>query len=111
MLYYKINDGGVIIADVKCEHEGVVGLDHIIRCRLCGITLDMYESQITKTQSAKRAKKIIDEIAVKGGFTAARFDDTFVVYEKHDQGIVEEITAIKEGDKEYKVIKRLRAIH
>ena len=49
---------------------------------------------------------MLEEIAVAGGYIASRFSDDFVVYVKPDGNLTEEITAKKEGDKEYTIIKK-----
>lgn len=98
----------------SCSHEGVVGLDGLLKCRNCGAIMDKFVTVITKTQSIKRAKQIIEEIAVAGGYEANRFNGEFVVYAKQqgntnmqDMPVVEEITATKIGDKEYEVTRTI----
>ncbi len=93
-----------------CEHEGTVNLNHVLACRLCGIPLESYQSDIVTVQSARRANSIMDEIAVAGGYTALRFDGEFVVYGKTENGITEEIFTKKEDDKKYRVLKVLKMV-
>jgi len=90
----------------QCPHEGVINISNQLTCRLCGMTLESLESEIGKTQSRKRASRMLEEIAVAGGYIASRFSDDFVVYVKPDGNLTEEITAKKEGDKEYTIIKK-----
>ena len=97
---------GIDKVNTSCPHEGVISLTHQLTCRLCGIPLESLEEPIGKTQSRKRASRMLEEIAVAGGYTASRFSDNFVVYAKPDGNITEEITAKKEGDKEYTIIKK-----
>ena len=93
--------------NITCAHEGVINLNHTLTCRLCGMMLESLETQIGKTQSRKRASRMLEEIAVAGGYIASRFSDDFVVYVKPDGALTEEITAKKEGDKEYTIIKKI----
>ena len=88
------------------EHEPIVGLDSIIRCRTCGEVMPYAEIELGKVSSARMANRILDEIAIKGGFHAESFENDFIVYAKDNNGIREEVTARKQSDRVYLVIKK-----
>ena len=64
------------------------------------------EQAIIKAQNSARAKKILDEIAVAGGYQATGLRNGFVVYSKNEDGVIEELFVRKIGDKEFAVVKR-----
>lgn len=64
------------------------------------------EKVITKVQSSVRAKRVLDEIVVAGGYQAIGFHDGFVIYEKNKDGITEQIFVRKIGDKEFEVVRK-----
>ena len=85
-----------------CEHTPTLGLDGIIRCKRCGDLLPHMDEEIDKTQSAKRANRILEEIAVSGGYFASGFSNGFIVYCKNE----EILTAEKLGERNFVVTKR-----
>ena len=89
------------------EHEPIVQLDGIIKCRTCGQTLPYAETELAKVSSARQANRLLDEIAIKGGFTAEAFEGDFIVYSKDKNGIREELTARKKSERVYIVLQKL----
>jgi len=89
------------------EYEGLVSNDNILRCRTCGQILGMIEQTISKVVSAYRARKVLEEIAVAGKYTIIGFNEDFPIYSIDKDGITEEITASKLGEREYRIIKRI----
>lgn len=65
------------------------------------------EQEIGKVQSAVGAKRILEEIAVAGGYIAAGFSDGFVVYSKTKNDITEEINARKFGERDFRIMKKV----
>ena len=92
------------------EHDPIVGLDRVIRCRTCGHVLPYMKETISKVQSSSRARRILEEIAVAGNYKAVNFSGLFVVYSKNKDGLTEEVTAKKLGDREFEVTKKTVAI-
>ncbi len=85
----------------ECKHEPVIGLDNIIKCKLCGEAV--YELIIASgIQSSTRARRILDEIAVAGDYKAISVTDKDVVY---GNGTFE-LTTRKIAERRYEVIKR-----
>lgn len=89
------------------EHEPEIQLDGIIKCRTCGQILPYVEQQLAKVSSARMANRLLDEIAIKGGFTAETFEGDFIVYSKEKNGIREELTARKQSDRVYIILQTL----
>ena len=89
------------------KHEGIIGNDDLIRCRLCGQVLSHITETISRVSSARRAKKILENIAVAGKYMAIGFNDGFIVYLKHKGIWVEEITARKIGERDFEVTKKV----
>ena len=89
------------------KHEPLVQLDGMIKCRTCGIILPYAEEEICKVSSAMRVRRVLEEIAVAGGYYAASYEQGFIVYSKKQDGIVEEVTGEKLSDRNYRVYKRM----
>ena len=88
------------------KHEPLIGLDGIIKCRTCGQILSSIVETIGRVSSGKRAKRILEEIAVTGKYRATNFKNNFVVYTRSKDGLTEEITAEKLGERDFIVIKK-----
>ena len=95
---------------MKCEHDPIVQLDDLIRCRKCGELLPEMEEEIATVSSRKRANNVLQEIAVAGGYRASGMQDGFVVYRKMQNENEEEVTAQKNKGFGYKVVKRTRRL-
>jgi len=92
--------------ETKHEHEPIISLGNLIRCRTCGQILSSMKEVISKVQSSTRARRILEEIAVAGKYKAIEFRGSFVVYSRNKDGLIEEVTAKKIGDREFEVVKR-----
>lgn len=92
------------------KHEPIVGLDSIIRCRTCGKILPSAEYEVCKVSSAIRARRVLDEIAIAGGYAATSYDRGFVVYSKTHGGVKEEVVGEKLADRNYRVFKRVSSV-
>lgn len=92
---------------MKHEHDPVLMLDGLIKCKTCGTTLPSMEEEISIVTSRRRAEKILQEIAVAGSYQADRFEEGFVVYSKEDNNYREEVTAQKTEGTGYRVLKRV----
>ena len=88
-------------------HEPIVGLDNVVRCRACGEIMPYAETELGKVSSAIMANRLLDEIAIKGGFRAISHEGDFIVYSKDRNGIREELTARKLSDRVYVVLQKL----
>ena len=91
------------------DHEAIIGLDKILRCRICGQVLSGTERVVSKVTSSSRAKRILDEIAVAGRYQAVGFSDGFVIYSKISDELTTEVTARKIGERVFEVIRRIIA--
>ena len=89
------------------KHEPLVQLDGLIKCRICGELLPYAEEEICKVSSAMRVRRVLEEIAVAGEYTADSYEKGFIVYSKKQNGIIEEVTGEKLSDRNYRVYKRL----
>ncbi len=88
------------------KHEALVGLDGLIKCSTCGQILPYAEQELGKVSSARMANRLLDEIAIKGGFQATSFEGDFIVYTKDKNGIREEVSARKKSDRVYIIIQK-----
>jgi hypothetical protein len=88
-------------------HNPTVGLDNIIKCQTCGDILPYAEKEICKVSSANRVQRVLEEIAVAGGYVASSFENGFIVYTNTIAGIREEVTASKISGRNYRVYKRM----
>ena len=89
------------------EHEPLVGLNGLIKCKTCGNILPSVEMTISHVSSAYRARKVLENIASAGKYTIIGFHEDFPVYSKNKNGIIEEITASKITIRDYRVIKKI----
>ncbi|MBA7631409.1 hypothetical protein ES703_38940 [subsurface metagenome] len=64
------------------------------------------EQAILKVQNSVSAKRVLDEIAVAGGYQPTGFRDGFVVYSKNKDGVTEELFVKKIGDKNFEVVRK-----
>ena len=92
------------------KHEALIGSDNIIKCSTCGKVLDKIEQEIGKVVSAVGARRLLDEIAVAGGYMAIGFNEGFIVYSKNKDGVIEEVTASKRKEREFVIKKIIRNI-
>ena len=88
------------------QHEPLIQLGGLIRCKTCGKLLPSMEEEITKVSSARRVVKVLQEIAVAGKYRAVSFEKEFVVYSRDKNGSREEVTGEKLGERHYRVFKR-----
>ena len=89
-------------------HEPSIGLDRLIKCRICGKILPGMTETISTVQSECRAIRIMSEIAVAGSYIATEFRDGLIVFSRNTDGLVEEISAIRVHSKLYRVMKTTR---
>jgi len=87
-------------------HEPEILFDGLIKCRLCGQILSYAEVELGKVSSARMANRLLDEIAIKGGFHAESFEGDFIIYSKDKNGIREEVTARKKSDRVYIILQK-----
>ena len=87
-------------------HEPLVSLEGILKCRTCGKVLEYAEQELGKVVSARIANRMLDELAIQGGFEAASFEAGFIVYSKNRDGIREELTAKKQSDRQFIIVQR-----
>ena len=92
---------------MKHEHEPILQLGGLIKCRTCGEFLNDMEEEIAIVSSYRRANRILEEIAVAGHYLAKGFEKGFVVFSREMNGNHEEITARKLSERNYCVIKRI----
>lgn len=92
---------------MKHEHDPILQLGGIIRCRKCGEILPEMTEEITTVTSRRRAEKILQEIAVAGKYRADRFEGGFVVYSRTTEDNEEEVQAQKKEGVGYRVIKHI----
>ena len=90
-----------------CEHEPEIQLGGLIKCRICGNILPEATEEITKVSSARRARRILEELAMAGNYYVASRERGFPIYARDKNGVKEEITAEKLADREYKVYRKL----
>ena len=88
------------------EHEPLILLDGIIKCRTCGEILPYAEQELGKVSSAVMANRMLDELAIQGGFKADSFEDGFIVYSKDKDGIREEMSARRKSERVYIIIQK-----
>ena len=65
---------------------------------------------IGMTQSAKRAKRIMEEVAVAGGYSPTSINGGFVVYERKTGTTIESVTATKQGEKKFLVTRSVKEV-
>ena len=92
------------------KHEGLVGNDGTIRCRTCGQLLPFMTETLSRVSSSRRARRILDEIAVSGRYTASTFNGRFIVFSKLKGNLMEEITANKLGEREFEITKKIVSV-
>jgi len=66
------------------------------------------EEEICKLTSAKQVRRTLEELAMTGDYRVDHYENDFVVYTRERDGIKEELTGKKLGDRNYQVIKRVR---
>lgn len=87
-------------------HKSAVLPTGNIVCKECGEQLERHEEIITKSQSAKRAKRMVEEIAVSGHYCAQGYANGYVVYGRDsEKGLHEEVFVRKINDKDFHIIK------
>lgn len=89
------------------KHDPMVQLNGIILCRNCGKLLSYAEQEICKVSSALQVNRVLEEIAVAGGYTAASHEKGFIVYSRVNNGTKEEVTGEKLAERSFRVYKRL----
>ena len=87
------------------KHEPIISLDGQIKCRTCGKILPFFEEELAKVSSAIRLRRILEEIAVAGNYTAISFHRGFVVYSKKIDNLREEVTGEKVANREFRIYK------
>jgi len=93
---------------VECGHANIdMTLSDQIRCKDCGALLDSVEKKVGNATSVIGAKRLQEEMAVMGKYTASAFSDGFVVYSRIRNNIREEVLCRKAGVRMYHILKRL----
>ena len=86
------------------KHDPVVILGSI-KCRLCGKLLSSATENVAVADSAVRANRILQEIAVAGQYRADSTRDGFVVYIRDHGNLQEELSVQKVSNRRYHIIK------
>jgi len=90
-------------------HEPVINLMGAIVCRTCGETMTSYEEEITRVQSRKRARRILDEIGVSGEYMATGYADGFMTFGKpnddYPEILYDRVFIRVLGNRSYAVVK------
>ena len=89
------------------EHSPSIVNNKII-CSICGEELPQFEEDVARVQSEIRAKRILSTIAADGNYLAITFVGDFMTYSRTKDGLIEELTAKKFGDKDFRVIKKVK---
>ena len=89
------------------KHEAIVDLSGLIKCRTCGDVLPSAEIELGKVSSAIMANDFLDKIAIEGKYQIVSKEGGFAVYSKDKDGIREEVSARKKGDRVYIIYQRL----
>ena len=87
-------------------HEPMISLDGQLKCRTCGEFLEQATEEIASVGSRKTAKRFLDELAVAGNYYASSYENGFIVFSKARDGIVEELTGEKFGERDFRIVKR-----
>ena len=89
------------------KHEPYIALDGLIHCRTCGEILPEAIEEIAKVSSARRARRILEEVAIAGHYYASSWERNFTIYARERDDIIEEIAAEKLADRDYVVRRKL----
>ena len=92
---------------MKHEHEPNIQLNGMITCRTCGEILPYMEEDIAKVDSALKANRILQELAVAGNYRANSWDSGFVLYSRDKNANREELAVKKGSKRNYRVVKRV----
>lgn len=90
------------------EHDAIVGLDGIMRCRLCGKIGEEIVGILAVTQSLSQARRILGEVAVLGGWQASSHGEYAMVYSRNKGGIEEELSIKKKSTRQWLILKEIR---
>lgn len=95
-------------------HEPVINLTGSIVCRTCGETMTSYEEEITRVQSRKRARRILDEIGASGEYTATGYTDGFMTFGKQNDSypeiLYDRVFIRTLGERSYAVVKSVENV-
>jgi len=92
----------------ECEHANIdITLGDQIKCNDCGTILESVMKKIGNATSVIAAKRLQEEFAVAGKYTASAFDSGFVVYSRTRNNLKEEVICRKIGIRSYHILKRL----
>ena len=94
------------------QHDPLIGLDGLIKCRTCGELLPYFEEEICKVSSESRAKRVLEEIAAAGRYTVTSITGGFVIFSRETwpSNIIEEITCEKTHSRVYRIYKKLTSV-
>lgn len=88
------------------NHDPIVQNDGIIKCRTCGEILPCMTETIATTDSAIKANRVLQEIAVAGQYQALSFEQGFVLYARTRNTNREELCVEKVSPRRYRVCKK-----
>jgi len=88
------------------KHEPIVTLDGQLKCMTCGKPLEEAQEEITSLGSRLGAKELLDHMAVDGGYSAGAYENGFIVFSREKDSITEEITIVRHGLRDYRIVKR-----
>ena len=93
---------------MSCEHDFIMGLDNVIRCRLCGMEGGEIMEILGTVQSLVQARRVQDEIASHGDWLVADRDGQSVIYSRSRNGTVDELKVEKKGERQWQIVKITR---
>ena len=83
------------------------------RCRFCGRTMEeLMEDSIEiihSGDSGRKARRVLEHIAVTGEYTAIGMKNGFVIYTRNRDGITEELYIEKPNSRSFQVVKLIKA--
>jgi glycine/serine hydroxymethyltransferase len=89
------------------EHEPIIQLDGIIKCRKCGKFLQSMTEEIANPDSGVKANRIMHTIASAGQFKAIASDNEFAAYTREVNGNIEELRAEMISPRKYRVYRKI----
>ena len=92
-----------------CEHDFAIGLDNLIKCRLCGQIGGESMEVLATVQSKVQARRIQDEIVKNGGWKVSGGNQFSVIYARKKGDSTEELSIERRGVRQWEVHKTVKS--
>ena len=90
---------------MKCDHEHMIGLDKVMRCRKCGALGGKSMEELATFQSLRQARYLLERMALDGNYGITAMGTHSAIYTRSSENMEEKIYVDRKGDRKWVIAK------